>query len=137
MGMATAKPIVSLYRRNAVGFVFRSTHLSTFPTGHCWVTKLHAFRAILIVLSVACVAGALVSAPVALMTAVMAFDAPGSKRLWWVWAASLAMLSIPLWFVAGAVLGWVLHLRGWMLASLALAAAPLIAAAVVWSLLFD
>jgi hypothetical protein len=101
------------------------------------VTKLHAFRAILIVLSVACAAGALVSAPVALMTAVMVFDAPGSEGLWWVWAASLAMLSIPLWFVAGAVLGWVLHLRGWMLASLAVAAAPLIVAAVLWSMLFD
>ena len=101
------------------------------------MTKLHAFRAILIVLSVACAACALVSAPVALMTAVMAFDAPGSERLWWVWAASLAMLSIPLWFVAGAVLGWVLHLRGWMLASLAVAAAPLIVAAALWSVLFD
>jgi hypothetical protein len=101
------------------------------------VTKLHAFRAILIVLSVACAAGALVSAPVALMTAVMAFDAPGSERLWWVWAASLAILSIPGWFVAGAVLGWVLHLRGRMLASLAVAAAPLIVAAVLWSVLFD
>lgn len=99
--------------------------------------KLHAFRAILIVLSVACAAGALVSAPVALMTAVMAFDAPGSERLWWVWAASLAILSIPGWFVAGAVLGWVLHLRGWMLASLAVAAAPLIVAAALWSVLFD
>jgi hypothetical protein len=96
------------------------------------VTKLYVCRAILILLTVACALCALVSAPVALMTAVMAFDAPGR-----VWAASLAMLSIPLWFVAGAVLGWVLHLRGWMLASLALAAAPLIAAVVVWSLLFD
>ena len=101
------------------------------------MTKLCACRAILVVLSVACAVGALVSAPVVLMTAVMAFDAPGSEQLWWVWAASLAMLSIPLWFVADAVLGWVLHLRRWMLASLALAAAPLIAAAVVWSLLFD
>jgi hypothetical protein len=101
------------------------------------VTKLHACRAILIVLSMACGAGALVSAPVALMTAVMAFDAPGSERLWWVWAASLAILSIPGWFVAGAALGWVLHLRGWILASLAVAAAPLIVAAVLWSVLFD
>ena len=107
------------------------------PAGHYWVTKLYVCRAILIVLSVACAAGALVSAPVALMTAVMAFDAPGSERLWWVWAVSLAMLSIPLWFVAGAVLGWALHLRGWMLTSFALAAAPLVVAAVAWSLLFD
>jgi hypothetical protein len=120
-----------------VGFAFRSAHLSTLPVGHYWVTKLYVCRAILILLTVACALCALVSAPVALMTAVMAFDAPGSERLWWVWAAALAMLSIPLWFVAGAVLGWVLHMRGWMLASLALAAAPLIAAAVVWSLLFD
>jgi hypothetical protein len=101
------------------------------------VTKLQAFRAILIVLSVACAAGSFFSAPVAVMTAVMAFYTPGSERLWWVWAASLAMLSIPLWFVAGAVLGWVLHLRGWMLASLAVTAAPFIAAAVAWWLLFD
>jgi hypothetical protein len=35
------------------------------------------------------------------------------------------------------VLGSVLHLRGWMLASLALAAAPLVVAAVLSLLLFD
>ena len=99
--------------------------------------RLYALRAILIVLSVACAACALVSAPATLMTAVMVFDAPGSERLWWVWATSLAILSVPLWFAGGAVLGWVLHLRGWMLASLAVTAAPLIVAAVLWSVLFD
>ena len=71
------------------------------------------------------------------MTAVMAFDAPGSEQKVWVWVASFAILSIPLWFVVGAVLGWVLHLRGWLRGSLAAAAVPLVAICVGWVLLID
>jgi hypothetical protein len=95
------------------------------------------YRTVLIVLTAACAVGALVTGPLALMTAVMAFDAPGSEQKAWVWVASLAILSIPLWFVAGAVLGWVLHLRGWQWGSLVAAAAPLVAVGVGWALLID
>jgi hypothetical protein len=89
------------------------------------------------VLTAACAVGACVTAPLALMTAVMAFDAPGSEQKVWVWLASSAILSIPLWFVVGAVLGWVLHLRGWLRGSLAAAAVPLVAICVGWVLLID
>lgn len=94
--------------------------------------KLYVCRALLVLLSLACAAAALVSAPAALMTSVMVFDAPGSEQLWWVWAASVAILSIPAWFAAGAALGWLVHLRGWVVTSVALAAAPLVAAVVLW-----
>jgi uncharacterized membrane protein YozB (DUF420 family) len=64
----------------------------------------------LIVLTAACAVGACISAPLALMTAVMAFDALDRKQKVWVWIASFAILSIPLWFVVGAVLGWVFYI---------------------------
>jgi hypothetical protein len=67
--------------------------------------------------------------PLALMTAVMAFD-PGSEQKVWVWVASFAILSIPLWFVVGAVLGWVLHLRGSLRGSLVAVSVPLVAVGV-------
>jgi hypothetical protein len=38
------------------------------------------YRIILIVLTAACAVGACITAPLALMTAVMAFDAPGSEH---------------------------------------------------------
>jgi hypothetical protein len=95
------------------------------------------YRIILIVLTAACAVGACITAPLALMTAVMAFDAPGSEQKVWVWIASFAILSIPLWFVVGAVLGWVLHLRGWLRCSLVAAAVPLVALCVGWALLID
>jgi hypothetical protein len=101
------------------------------------VTRLYVYRAILVVLTAADALCAVVSAPAMLMASVMLFDAPGSERELWVWGLFLAGLSVPAWFVAGAVLGWVTHLRGWMLGSLAIAAAPLVAAAVLWALLFD
>ena len=41
------------------------------------------------------------------------------------------------WFVVGAVLGWVLHLRGWLRGSLVAAAVPLVAVGVGWALLID
>src|SRR5438309_103585 len=94
------------------------------------------YRTILVVLTVACGLCAAVMAPLAVMTAVMAFDAPGSEQKVWIWIASLTILSIPLWFVAGAVLGWVLHLRGWLRSALLVAAAPLIIAASVGGILF-
>jgi hypothetical protein len=55
------------------------------------------YRIILIVLTAACAVGACVTGPLALMTAVMAFDTPGSEQKVWVWVASFAILSIPLW----------------------------------------
>jgi hypothetical protein len=81
----------------------------------------------------ACAVGACVTAPLALMAAVMAFDAPGSEQKVWVWIASFAILSI----VVGAVLGWVLHLRGWLRGSLVAAAVPLVGLCVGWALLID
>jgi hypothetical protein len=95
------------------------------------------YLAILIVLTAACGLCAVVSAPGALMVSVMAFDAPGSEHYVWAWAMSLAILSIPLWFVAAAVLGWILRLRGWQRSSLMVAAVPPVAALVGWALLFD
>jgi hypothetical protein len=58
-----------------------------------------------IVLTVACGVGALVTAPIVLLTAAMAFDAPGSEYQVW---------AFPLWFVIGAIGGWVLYLHGWL-----------------------
>jgi hypothetical protein len=95
------------------------------------------YLATLIVLTAACGLCAVVSAPGALMVSVMAFDAPGSEHYVWAWAMSLAILSIPLWFVAAAVLGWILRLRGWQRSSLVVAAVPPVAALVGWALLFD
>ena len=81
------------------------------------------YRIILIVLTAACAVGACVTGPLALMIAVMAFDAPGSEQKVWVWVASFAILSIPLWFVV---------LRGWLRGSLVAAAVPLVAVGVGW-----
>ena len=98
--------------------------------------KMIVYRAIPVVLTVACGLCAAVMAPLAVMTAVMAFDAPGSEQKVWVWVGSLAILSIPLWFVAGAILGWMLHLRGWPRSALLVAASPLIIAVGVGGVLF-
>ena len=59
--------------------------------------------------------------------------------MWALWVLFFFVsLSIPLWFVAGAVLGWVLHLRrGWMVGSLLVAAAPLVAVALLFIAAFE
>jgi hypothetical protein len=101
------------------------------------MSKRSVTRAILIVLTAACGICVVVSVPLALMAAAMVLDAPDSAQHLWVWGAFLASLSIPLWFIAGAGLGWLLHLRGFMLASLAVAAAPLIAAVIGLALMMD
>ena len=93
------------------------------------MTEKNVYRTILIVLTVACGLCAIASAPGALTVAVMAFDAPGSEHYVWAWIMSLTILSIPLWFIAAAGLGWILHLRGWLRSSLAIVGAPLVAAA--------
>jgi hypothetical protein len=93
------------------------------------------YRIILIVLTVACGACALVTAPIALLAAAMAFDAPGSDYQLWAWIVFVVTLSIPLWFVIGAAAGWALYLRGWRRTSLVLAATPLGGATVGWLLL--
>ncbi len=94
------------------------------------MTQKNVYRTILIVLTVACGLCAIASAPGALTVAIMAFDAPGSEHYVWAWVMSLTILSIPLWFLAAVLLGWILHLRGWLRGSLAVAA-PLAAAAVL------
>jgi hypothetical protein len=43
--------------------------------------------------------------------AVMAFDAPGSTKMWQPWAMVLGMWSYPLWLLAAAGLSWFLFLR--------------------------
>ncbi len=40
--------------------------------------------------------------------AVMAFDAPGSERMWQPWAFVLAIWSYPLWLLLAAIASWVL-----------------------------
>ena len=90
------------------------------------MSKLKVFRAILAVLTAADLLCAVVLAPVTLMMSPMMFDTPGSEQQWGVWVLFFVWLSIPLWFVAAPVLGWVLHRRrGWMVGSLLVAAAPL------------
>jgi hypothetical protein len=61
------------------------------------------YRTILIVLTVACGLGALVTAPIVLLTAAMGFDAPGSEYQVWAWIVFIVVLSIPFWFVIGAI----------------------------------
>jgi hypothetical protein len=95
----------------------------------------HYYRIILIVLTVACGLGALVTAPIALLPAAMGFDAPDSGYQVWAWIVFFVVLSIPLWFVMGAAAGWALYLEGWRRTSLVVAATPLGAAAVGWLLL--
>jgi hypothetical protein len=95
----------------------------------------HYYRIILIVLTVACGLGAIITTPVALLTATMAFDAPDSGYQLWAWIVFFVVLSIPLWFGVGAAAGWALYLQGWRRTSLVLAATPLGAAAVGWLLL--
>ena len=70
------------------------------------MTQKNVYRTILIVLTVTCGLCAIASAPGALTVAVMAFDAPGSEHYVWAWVMSLTILSIPLWVVAAALVGW-------------------------------
>ena len=92
-------------------------------------------RVILILLTVACGVCAVVTAPIALLTAAMAFDAPDSDYQLWAWIVFFVILSIPLWFVIGAAAGWALYLQGWRRTSLVLAATPLGGATLGWLLL--
>jgi hypothetical protein len=94
----------------------------------------HYYRIILIVLTVACGLGAIIAAPIALLTAAMGF-APDSGYQLWAWIVFFVVLSIPLWFVIGAVAGWLVYVQGWRRTSLVLAATPLGAAAAGWLLL--
>ena len=93
------------------------------------------YRTILIVLTVACGLGALVTAPIVLLTAAMGFDAPGSEYQVWAWIVFIVVLSIPFWFVIGAIGGWVLHLQGWLRTSLLITGTPLAGATIGWLLL--
>ena len=93
------------------------------------------YRTILIVLTVACGLSALVTAPIVLLTAAMGFDAPGSEYQVWAWIVFIVVLSIPLWFVIGAIGGWVLYLHGWLRTSLLITGTPLAGATIGWLLL--
>jgi hypothetical protein len=75
------------------------------------------YRIILILLTVLCGIGAVVTMPFA-MFAAMAFDAPGSERLIFAWVVFFIVLSIPLWVVIGAVGGWFRYLHDWLRTSL-------------------
>jgi hypothetical protein len=59
-------------------------------------------RVILILLTFACGLCALVTAPIVLLTAAMGFDAPGEYQVWG-WIVFIVVLSIPFWFVIGAI----------------------------------
>jgi hypothetical protein len=72
------------------------------------------YRTTLIILTVACGLSALVTAPIVLPTAALRFDGPGSEYQVWAWIVFIVVLSIPLWFVIGAIGGWVLYLHGWL-----------------------
>ena len=52
----------------------------------------------------------------------------------WAWVGSFVILSIPFWFIIGAIAGWALHLHGWTRTSLVLSATPLLAALISWLL---
>ena len=95
----------------------------------------HYYRIILIVLTVASGLGAIITAPIALLTAAMAFDAPDSGYQLWAWIVFFVILSIPLWFVIGAIAGWFLYLRNWLRASALIAATPIAATTIGWLLL--
>jgi hypothetical protein len=94
----------------------------------------HYYRIILVVLTIACGMGAVVTVPFA-MFAAMAFDAPGSEHQLGAWVVFFVILSIPLWFVIGAIAGWFLYLRRWLRTSALIAATPIAAATIGWVLL--
>jgi hypothetical protein len=99
-----------------------------------WPHAKHYYRIILILLTLLCGAGAVLTMPFALLAA-MAFDAPGSEHQVGAWVVFFVILSIPLWFVVGAIIGWVLYLHDWLRTSLVVATTPLAAAAIGWLLL--
>ena len=74
---------------------------------------------------------AVVTTPFA-MFAAMAFDAPGSEHQLGAWVVFFVVLSIPLWFVLGAITGWFLYLRNWLRASALIAATPIAATTMGW-----
>lgn len=53
--------------------------------------------------------------------AVMAFDAPGSDKMWQPWALTLAVWSYPLWLALAAGVCWLLFARRWYRTSVGLA----------------
>jgi hypothetical protein len=68
------------------------------------------------------------------MFAAMAFDAPRSEHQLGAWVVFFVVLSIPLWFVLGAITGWFLYLRNWLRASALIAATPIAATTMGWLL---
>ena len=86
------------------------------------------YRSILIVLTVACGMGAVVTTPFAMFAA-------GSEHQLGAWIVFFVVHSIPLWFVVGAVTGWFLYLRSWLRASALIAATPIAATTMGWLLL--
>jgi len=93
------------------------------------------YRIILIVLTAACGLCAALTAPIALLTAAMAFDSPDSQYQVWAWIVFFVVLSIPLWFIIGTIAGWFLYMHDWLRTSLLAAATPRIASALGWVLI--
>lgn len=54
--------------------------------------------------------------------AVMAFDAPGSEKMWEPWGFVLAIWSYPLWLLAAGIVSWVLYSRRWLVTAVVVAA---------------
>ena len=71
--------------------------------------RKHYYRIILILLTVLCVIGAVYTIPFVRIAAVVVFLAPGSEHELGAWRTLFTVLSIPLWFVVGAIGGLVLY----------------------------
>ena len=54
--------------------------------------------------------------------AVMAFDAPGSDKMWQPWAFVLAIWSYPLWLLLAGLGSWLLLKFGWRKSAIVLCA---------------
>ena len=98
------------------------------------MSKQH-YRTILILLTIACGVGAVVTAIFVMLTAPMAFDAPEGKHQLGAWVVFFIILSLPLWFIVCAGAGWLLYRHDWLRTSLLVAAAPLAAATAGWLLI--
>ena len=64
----------------------------------------------------------------------MAFDAPGSDRMWEPWAFVIAVWSYPLWLLIAGVVSWILFAKrrsGWAIALASVFTLPAVGMALV------
>lgn len=103
---------------------FRRYALNSTP-GLCPMNPTRTYR-IFIILLAANALCVFVIGPLALLAGVGVMGGPRADEKLWAWGLLVLALWIPGCFIAGAGLGWVLHERGWIRTSLAVAAAPLV-----------